>query len=351
MDAGARPCSVGPRTGVRARIPSMPSILNQPLYDATFRHASALARLLGTPAHPWARLSPGDALFRYSSQKWSDGEESGARAQWTPLGRDTSNRWSGSNGADGGALGMYFSREEARSANTVFSELYHYLPTETLEHAPGQNDAISGVTYFAYLRNSIPKGLGLDGVLKWYSTANRAHYMFKWSLKKSIQGADLLLPEAAGAVPGREGFVDAVYARLASDSLRLLTTNGGKTRTARELYLDPEDASFCRAIGNACLGNAQCEFLQVTSTRDKALKAVSIVLNASDAHTVPDVARDRNGGGKRGIGYLQAMGRSTFFTDFFKNIQARVSTDDMKYNEALPVPVYDVPSDDPTTAG
>ncbi|MEN9797889.1 MAG: hypothetical protein RL653_1585 [Pseudomonadota bacterium] len=329
----------------------MPSIQNQPLYDATFRHASTLAKQLGTAAFPWARLAHGDCLFRYSSQKWSDGEESGARAQWTPLDRDTGNRWSGSDNSGGGALGMYFSREEARSANTVFSELYHYLPDETLQHVPGQNEAISGVTYFSYLRNSLPKGLGLDGVLKWYSTANRAHYMFKWSLKKAVQGAELLVPSGApGGMAQRQGFVDAVYARLGSDSQRLLQGSGGAARTARDLYLDPEDASFCRAIGNACLQKAGCEFLQVTSTRDKALKAESIVLNAEEAYTVPDVAKDKRGNGKRGIGYLQPLGRSTFFTDFFKNIQARVTTNDMRYNDQLSVPVYDGPLDDPAAA-
>lgn len=80
-------------------------------------------------------------------------EESGARAQWTSLERDTGNRWSGSNNSGGGALGMSFSREQARSANTVFSELCPYLPDDKLEHVPGQNEAI---------RNALPKGLGMN---------------------------------------------------------------------------------------------------------------------------------------------------------------------------------------------
>jgi len=69
-------------------------------------------------------------------------------------------------------------------------------------------------------------------------------------------------------------------------------------RNCVDLYMDPSDASFCRAMGNAALEEAAVDGIQVTSTRDT--RSTSVVFKGSVGPQ---------------FDYLQFVGRSSFFMD------------------------------------
>jgi len=77
-------------------------------------------------------LPEGQHVYRYGTAKFSDGSYKGARKIWGALEKDVGNRWTGFGlGGPGGQVGLYTTLEASGHKDTLFSELFHYLPTET----------------------------------------------------------------------------------------------------------------------------------------------------------------------------------------------------------------------------
>ena len=282
----------------------MPEILNKSLYDATFNIAKELFESrMWDPAYQsvikFVKLSHGQYLYRYSNAKFSNGTFEGALKIWSPVEKDTGNRWTGFGlGGPGGQVGLYTTLEAEKCQNTLFAELFHYL---TAEKNSSDNVEIHYDDFAETVKKhneSVEKGehLDEDGQPKPRPAPERVshkalklHYMFAFTLEKPVNLIDLQLPVTP---EDPNSFVAEVF-RVGSKKYPNLFTI---SPNCMDLYMHGADASFCRAIGNACLGMVEVDGLLVTSARDT--RSTSVILKGPV--------------GKQ-FDFLKFAGRSSFF--------------------------------------
>jgi hypothetical protein len=133
--------------------------------------------------------------------------------------------------------------------------------------------------------------------------------MFLFSTNKELKGVDLRISE-----PGEHRLLQDIFttarkqapeAFLDSDSLE-------------SLYYAGEDASFCRAVGNATLEKTGADFFQTTSVRDKV--SVNVIMGGESGTAIPS---------------LKPEGRASFFLNQQKGIEGVFTILDLKYNAAF----------------
>ena len=266
----------------------MPKLIDQAIYDLTFELTTKELASSTVAFKTFDVVYPmNTAMYRYSSAKFSDGSEAGARKIWSPVEKDLENRWTGS-GLSGpaGSVGLYLSLEQEKDRDTQFSELCYYQSTET-------GSAMTGIEYFEFADRKVARDV------------SALFYMFLFHTTKPLTGINLLVPQADDE---EASFVAQVFKQIPKP-LRA-------AKTARAAYLDDKDASFCRAIGNACLQDKRYDFLLVTSTRNVANKNVVIKSAEGGAATKPLVC-------------LQGAGRTSFFLNSDGSTQAETTTSDL----------------------
>lgn len=238
----------------------------------------------------------GDHMYRYSSAKYSNGEEAGVRKIWTELSKDVGNRWTGSDLKSGGVTGLYLALGQEGDKDTIFSELYHYQAQES-------DSAMNGIEYLVF--NVLKPQIRVT------ADAKALHYMFNFSICAPVTGIDLqLYPESSA-----DSFVSKVY--------KIMTDKVPKFRgqSLESLYMANQDASFCRGIGNACLSNSQIDSITVTSARNRENANVII--------------RGTGGPDSSPLPMLKAAGRSSFYLDE-QGARAAVETlSDQAYNDKI----------------
>jgi hypothetical protein len=233
-------------------------------------------------------LIEGQHVYRYGTAKFSDGNYQGARKIWGALEGDTGNRWTGSAlGGPGGRVGLYTTLEAEKCKDTLFSELFHYLPTET-------DSPQKSVKYYQF----VPASFDADNdkveapspTNVWHLT-DKLHFMFTFVLSERKRVLDLQLPTTPNDT---SFFVTNVFQLAQADAPSAFLPG----RNCIDAYMDPSDASFCRALGNAVLEEAFVDGIQVTSTRDT--RSTSVVFKGPVGPQ---------------FDYLRFVGRSSFFMD------------------------------------
>jgi hypothetical protein len=272
----------------------MPTLKNQPIYNATYEQARALiAQGKGPKVQIYQGRTP---LYRYGTAKNGPaaGNHEGACKIWRPLDQDRENRWTGyAHGGPGGSVGLYMTIEAEASADTIFSELAHYQPQET-------ESPIQMVEYFQYHR----KGL----VHQMAHESDKLFFMFFFLLTRPIRVYKLELP----LTPDDGSFASEVFKAAKARATNIYPPG----KTCINLYMDGDDASFCRALGNACLADPSCDGIQVTSTRETSSKSAVLKGVAGQA-----------------VDLLQFFGRSSFFMSADgRTTESAVTLADMQYN-------------------
>ncbi len=284
----------------------MPTLINRPLYDATYKATKDMLKFdWWCPGYvPFLKmidLPEGQHIYRYSSAKDSDGGYWGNRKIWASLENDRGNRWTGfALGGPGGRVGLYTTLEAEREKDTLFSELFHYMPTDT-------NVKKKSVKYYQFPGENTPIDQTVAVVEQ---RAEKLHFMFTYFLSEKKRIIDLGLP----STPNDNSFFITNVFQLAQALSPSAFLPG---RNCMDLYMDPSDASFCRAIGNAVLEEAFIDGFQVTSTRDT--RSTSVIFKG------PVGAQ---------FEFLQFVGRSSFFMDTSgKFTQAAETFADHQYND------------------
>lgn len=273
----------------------MPKVKRDKLYKAIIdaaREQYADPRKLD----PYRVTRPeGTPLYRYVDYRNSEPQvEKAGRTIWTDLEYDTSNRWTGRGPGESveGQQGVYLSGEYL-DINKPFPELEHYINKDVNPNDP--------VFYYRYEKGVAPKlVLGTVGELR---------SMFLFSTNKELQGIDLRI-----SAPGEHQLLQDIFinarkevpeAFLDSDSLE-------------SLYYAGEDASFCRAVGNATLEKTGADFFQTTSVRDKV--SVNVIMGGQTKTPIPT---------------LKPEGRASFFLNLEGGIEGVFTVLDLKYNAAF----------------
>lgn len=273
----------------------MPKVKREKLYKAIIeaaREQYADPRKLD----PYRVTRPeGTPLYRYVDYRNSEPQiEKAGRTIWTKLENDTSNRWTGRGPGESveGQQGVYLSGEYL-DINQPFPELEHYINKDVNPNDP--------VFYYRYQKGVAPKlVLGTVGELR---------SMFLFSTNKELQGIDLRISE-----PGEHKLLQDIFinarkevpeAFLDSDSLE-------------SLYYAGEDASFCRAVGNATLEKTGADFFQTTSVRDKV--SVNVIMGGESGTAIPT---------------LKPEGRASFFLNQEGGVEGVFTVLDLKYNAAF----------------
>lgn len=255
----------------------MPTIQRDSLYDAIYTVATERFAIAENLEPYLISRQAGTPLYRYVSYRSSMPQgEAGARTIWSTLENDTGNRWTGRGTEAGrGSQGLYLSGEFLDVA-TPFPELDHYLDRDT--------DPNALVNYFRYQPDVEPQLTT--------ASAGELRSMFLFSLEEQVDGINLSL-NGEGEHPLLEEILEEARQRF-PDAF-------AEGDTLSTLYYHGEDASFCRAIGNAVLENTDLSFFQTTSVRDQV--STNVILRAE---TVPPQGRPRSD-------LLRSEGRSTFF--------------------------------------
>jgi len=303
----------------------MPEILNKSMYDATYNISKELLELgVRGQAHQsvikFLRLSYGQYLYRYSNAKFSNGTYEGALKIWSHVEKDTGNRWTGFGlGGPGGQVGLYTTLEADKCENTLFAELFHYL---NAEKNSSDNVEIHYDDFAETLKKyneSVEKGENLDEAgnpkarpepERVSHKALKLHYMFAFTLDKPVTLIDLQLPVTPD---DPNSFIAEVFrvGTIKNPNLFNMSLN------CMDLYMHGSDASFCRAIGNACLAMVEIDGLLVTSARDT--RSTSVILKGPV--------------GKQ-FDYLKFAGRSSFFINPDGNFDEPAETlADQMYND------------------
>jgi hypothetical protein len=268
----------------------VPKIQNQAIYNAAYR-ATRLLLLSKSGRHPTARFreyAAGQYLYRYASQSLSEfaGNYEGARKIWRGVESDTENRWTGfGGGGPGGQVGLYTTLEQIGSGSTIFGELFHYLANE----ANPKNDQT--IEYSDFEGAIVRRGRVKPEPALISHKAERMHYMFAFTLEKSIRVMDLRAPITPGDT---SSFVYHVYELCLQNNPALFSS-----LNCIYLYNHPTDASFCRGIGNSCL-----ELLQNGNG--------ILTTSARDARSLSVIIKEPAG---TELKYLKFAGRSTFFVE------------------------------------
>jgi len=276
----------------------MPTIQNNNLYTLIYRHASErFAR--GVEGYE-IRRAAGEPLYRYVSYRNNMPQpENAGRTIFPTLQQDTANRWTGM-GADGaGHQGLYLSGEFINQGHP-FPELEHY-------QAPGQQPDAQ-ITYFDYH----PGDGGIDPTPA-TADAGQLRSMFLFTLDNEARGLDLNLMRGGEINP----LLKEIYDAAKADRPDLF----GEDDTLEALYNHPDDASFCRAIGNACLESTDKDYFETTSVRDNLSSNVIMRGPARDPLRPPAPLVN-----------LDAQGRATFFVEGDTVGKGVYSVSDMLYN-------------------
>jgi hypothetical protein len=239
-------------------------------------------------------LHPGTPYYRYTGYRsFLPQQESSGRTIWTPLLKDLSNRWSGAGPDRNGVSALYMSMDGIGSADTRFPELEHYQDSSL---PPTQE-----VAYFEYQRGAEPRWVK--------AKAGELRSMFLYTSLAPLKGISLEHKK------GEEG----IFGKILADARSMDPGAFSAGDTVEKLYYDPDDASFCRAIGNTALSQQDVDFIMTTSVRDGA--SVNIALK---------------GGPGTALTTLKGQGRSTFFIDSVKKTTKGVYTmDDLLYNNTF----------------
>lgn len=257
----------------------MPTIQRNDLYDAIYTVASEKFAIADNLEPYLISRQAGTPLYRYVSYRSSMPQgEAGARTVWSTLANDTGNRWTGQGTVEGqGSQGLYLSGEYLDVA-TPFPELDHYLDRNA--------DPNALVNYFRYE----------PGVEPQLTTARAGELrsMFLFSLEAQVDGINLSL-NGEGEHPLLEEILEEARQRFPEAF--------AEADTLETLYYHGDDASFCRAIGNAVLENTDLSFFQTTSVRDQVSTNVIMRPDAVSQGSSPKPIST----------VLRSEGRSTFF--------------------------------------
>lgn len=273
----------------------MPTIQHPKVYCAAREAAAAYFR---TPPSDYSAffttLWEGDGLYRYVSYRNKLAQmEAAGRTIWTSPEQDTANRWTGFDGVSSGNQGLYLSLPHSGAEQTHFAELEYYQKTEEPD---------TRITYFQYTP-------GEKSPREATAMASELRSLFLFTVTRNLKGFDMRLhPEDA-----RESPVRQIFQNAKQENQTLFEKNS----TLDDWYLAPDDASFTRAVGNACL-EAGFDFFAATSVRDRA--EINIVLKGE--HTLPHPA-------------LAGRGRITFLVEEQKEKTSVYTIEDLIYNNSL----------------
>jgi hypothetical protein len=283
----------------------MPKITSLQKYNAVLQASNRLLLEQGTKDKLFTYEIPeGTAVYRYISYRDSDPQiADSARKVWSPLKSDTENRWTGipsDQYPQMGTQGLYLSIEAAGVDTTQFAELEHYLTDNTTEKQE--------ISYYNYTSGKPPE-------LK-IADVSSLRSLFLFTFKEVKKGVDLRLSNT----PSRD-FLQRVLdeARKANPGVF------NSTDTLDSLYKNPEDASFCRAIGNSVFTTyPDVPLFCTTSVRSDTAENM--------IHRAPD--RDLSGSAQA-IDVLNPQGRISWYLDpatITKHGIAVYTLDDMVYN-------------------
>jgi hypothetical protein len=229
-------------------------------------------------------------LYRFGAYRnYQPQEDKASRTIWLDLKSDLNNRWTGC-GADGtGFQGLYLSLDGAGKEDTKFPELDHYQP----KNAP-INQMVS---FFRYEKDKEPYWTTVEG------RALRSMYLFH--TVEELIAMDLRLSTRTTPL------FDAILQRAKRINPSAFTTED----TVHTFYMEGEDASFNRALGNAVLEAFDVNIILTTSVRDA--NSTNVILR-----------------GERGkvAEVLTVDGRGTFYLNG-SEAQGVVTIDDMLFND------------------
>lgn len=273
----------------------MPKVKREKLYKAIIEAAREQYTDPGKIERYRVTRPEGSPLYRYVDYRNAEPQiEKAGRTIWTKLENDTSNRWTGRGPGESaeGEQGIYLSGEYL-DIDQPFPELEHYIDKDANPSDP--------VFYYRYEKGVAPKlVLGTVGELR---------SMFLFSTNKELQGIDLRISEPEEHRLLQDIFTSArrraPEAFLDSDSVE-------------SLYYEGEDASFCRAVGNATLEKTGADFFQTTSVRDKV--SVNVIMGGKSGTAIPS---------------LKPEGRASFFLNQEGGIEGVFTILDLKYNAAF----------------
>jgi hypothetical protein len=267
----------------------MPKLDNQRIYKATYITTKEIIQS-SSGHHPnikFKNYTPGEYLYRYSPSQFGSGHI-GNMMVYRNVDEDTENRWTGQS-VEGlpGHIGLYTTPEQVGKDETVFAELFQYMKSDN------KNDKNAKTDISIYDFQGRIEGDEVKHELAPAETINahRLHYMFAYTLTKKIKILDLQLPLSP---VDRNSLANTVFqlARLKAPAAFMGINN------CSDLYRHDSDASFCRALGNACLQYITCDGIMTTSARDN--RAINVILR-----TQKGVQNE----------FLQFAGRSSFFVD------------------------------------
>ncbi|SEL89624.1 hypothetical protein SAMN05216359_12238 [Roseateles sp. YR242] len=279
----------------------MPTIKRQDVYDLFYRAACEIFD--GDLKAYRTTLDSKDVLYRYVGYRDAmPQEENAGRTVFLRLANDTENRWTGSDLNGGGHQGLYLSAEFV-SENHPFPELEHYQKRDEYQHD-------SQVTCFNYTPDNPPELVS--------KSVSELRSMFLFTLGEEVHGIDLRYP--GDHVP--HCLLQQIFAKACEQDTRGLIANA----KLGLLHNDPEDAAFCRAVGNACFEKTAAQFFQTTSVRSiKDPRATNIIMRAPKRLPNADA---------QPITTLIPQGRATFFVGDCVG-QGVFTVSDMLYNRAF----------------
>ena len=282
----------------------MPTVNNDALYNAVYEVAAK--RFAQDLADYGRTVNSGDPLYRYVSYRNNMPQaENAGRTIFTSLENDTGNRWTG-RGPDGnGRQGLYMSAEFVNEGYP-FPELEHY------QQPDGNPDA--NITYFDYTGGEL-------GPVPESVSAGQLRSMFLFTSDQDMQGLDLRLN-------GDNGQPNLLIEEI-FNTARERYPDLFQGQTLEGLYTHGEDASFCRAIGNACLEKTDVTYFETTSVRDHV--SSNIIIRGDG----PDPAAGR---AAAPINDLTPQGRASFFAQGDNVGQGVFTVSDMLYNATFEQP-------------
>ena len=306
----------------------MPTVLNKELYAATYETTRGLLRKGILPIQ--IPLAVNSALFHYNGAKYGVGaqHEEASRAFFRAGSEDTGNRWSGQASKESypSHAGLYMVREAPKRGTTSTEEMEHYMDkfgsTINPEFA---NEAMHESYYLTFSKGNkdAPNAQAMKAMVLYFN--------FKYEVTEQKNLFDLRVP-FADLDPS--SFVAKVYRIMLFNDKPMMTRMLRGNISARRLYCDSEDASFCRAIGNACLDHVACDGIQVNSVRD--LNGVNVILKQPT-----DVPLSSPSNAKEGllaninpVPWLKFVGRTSFFKNEVKGkvLYAAETLADSDYN-------------------
>lgn len=271
----------------------MPTAQNEELYNAIIE--VALERFAVPENLEPYRITRtrGTSLYRYVGYRNTAPQiEAAGRTIWTNLANDTNNRWTGRSPNEDvveGSQGLYLSGEYL-DIEQPFPELDHYMDRQTDPNDP--------VLYYRYQQGAEPElVLGTVGELR---------SMFLFTTNEELEGINLSLNEG-GEHELLQGIFDTARERY-PDAFQ-------EDDTLEALYRSGDDASFCRAIGNAVLEKTDAHFFQTTSVRDG--QSSNIIMRSEQGTPVEA---------------LIPQGRSSFFLNEGGNVEGVFTILDLQYN-------------------